>query len=113
MFIPQMHPAPTVAAVGCWVDLFEGTNYRGKMRRLFGPSAYMRLRNSAHNWGIPIRSVVTGPGAFVYFYVYGSADSGVWVVPGSRIADLDVLRGAAAADSLKLIDRDPDPGSER
>jgi hypothetical protein len=109
MSIPQLPSVATVVAVGCWVDLFEGTEFKGKMRRLFGPSAYMRLRNSARNWGIPIRSVVAGPGAFVHFYVHGRADSGVWLEPGSRIADLDALAGANAADSLRLVDREPGP----
>jgi hypothetical protein len=111
MSIQQVPSVASVAAVGCWVDLFEQANFRGKMRRLFGPSAYLRLRSSPGNWGIPIRSVIAGPGAFVQFYTHGHAEPGLWLEPGSRVDDLHAVAGTDAADSLKLIDHGPDPAS--
>jgi hypothetical protein len=92
---------------GCWVDLYEQQNFRGKKLRLFGPANYVNLWVAPEDWGDEAGSLVAGPAAYVQCFTELDFNASVvWFVPGQRVAD---ARGAAAIelDSIRLFDRPP------
>jgi hypothetical protein len=44
---------------GCWVDLFEGRGFSGKVRRLHGPGEF----HGPQHGGVTPRSLIVGPAA--------------------------------------------------
>jgi hypothetical protein len=96
---------------GCWIDIFELSHYRGRRRRLFGPSRFHAVRCRLPAWGISIDSVILGPDAFVR--LFASSDphrSVVWLMPRQSVGDV-VERGITdLVDSLDITHAPPAPG---
>jgi hypothetical protein len=98
-------------AVDCWVEVFELSHYRGRRRRLFGPSRFASLRSRTAGWGISIDSIVVGPEAHVRFY--NNADPNatfLWLLPRQAFGDLVNLRIDDSVDSLEIFKSPPVPG---
>lgn len=97
------------------MDLYELTHYRGKRRRLFGPTAYRSVRSRSVDWGISIDSLVIGPGCHVWLFRAGSQDGeGAWLLPGDKVEDAAHLIDDSV-DSMWILEAPPkqsDPGYE-
>src|SRR6187397_3095795 len=73
---------------GCWVDLYEQRNFRGRKLRLFGPGEYVNLWVAPDDWGDEAASLVAGPAAYVQCFAELNINESVaWFVPGQRLAD--------------------------
>jgi hypothetical protein len=93
---------------GCWVDLYERTNFRGRKIRLFGPGDYVNLWIASEDWGEEAASLVAGPAAFVQcFAELNFEDSVVWFIPGQQVADAGRLPLEWELDSIRVFDRPP------
>jgi hypothetical protein len=94
---------------GCWADLFELSRFRGPRRRLYGPGQWHGFRSPRTDWGWQVDSLIVGPDAHVQVYRADDPSRVVhWFLPGETVADL-VGIVADEADSLRLLDRAPDP----
>jgi hypothetical protein len=95
---------------GCWIDIFELSHYRGRRRRLFGPSAFHSLRCRLPAWGISMDSAIIGPAAYVR--LFSSTDphrTALWLMPRQLIGDM-VERIPDAVDSIHILPDPPKPG---
>jgi hypothetical protein len=96
----------TEMVAGCWIDVYELTQFGGRRRRLFGPANHQSLRSSDDRWGIPINSIVAGPNAHVRIYASGDS-KGVWhLSPGQSLDDLTSFGVDSTIDSLTISDHD-------
>jgi hypothetical protein len=94
-----------------WVDLFELSHYRGRRRRLFGPSRFASIRSRNAEWGISIDSIVVGPEAYVR--LFNDAESNVtvqWLLPRQAFGDIVSLRIDDSVNSLDILTAAPAPG---
>ena len=93
---------------GCWVDLYEMPDFRGKRLRLFGPADYVNLFVADDDWAHEAASAVAGPAAYVQcFEELNFLGTVTWLVPGQRVAAVGALAGDAEFDSIRLFDRPP------
>jgi len=93
---------------GCWVDLYEQRNFRGRKLRLFGPADYVNLWIAPEDWGDEAASLVAGPAAYVQcFAELNFNESVAWFVPGQRLADAAGLPFEFELDSIRIFDRPP------
>jgi hypothetical protein len=93
---------------GCWVDLYERPQFKGRSLRLFGPGHYVNLYVAPAPWGQEAASLVAGPSAYVQcFEELNLKDSVTWFVPNQRVADVAELPADSVYDSLRLFDRPP------
>lgn len=99
--------AQPIISFGCWIDLYERPDFQGKLRRVFGPSTYFKLRKSARNWGIEVQSLMVGPGACVRCYGSAEGESAIWLRAGTQVTSLEALEGGSTVESLQLLDREP------
>lgn len=54
---------------GCWVDLYEYSNYVGKVARIEGPASLASMKKiDGKNWDSRVDSLVVGPNAKVMLY---------------------------------------------
>lgn len=96
---------------GCWVDVFELSRFRGRRRRLFGPSDFRSLRNQAGLWGVGIDSIIVGPAAYLRLYRSNEPTSAaLWMTPKQLAEDLIALQIDDEVDSLSLHKHPPQPG---
>jgi hypothetical protein len=96
---------------GCWIDAFELSHYRGRRRRLFGPSAYPSIRSRNAVWGISIDSLIVGPQAYVRLYNQDDPKTTLlWLIPWQSIGDVVDLRIDDSTDSLEILQQSPKPG---
>jgi hypothetical protein len=94
---------------GCWADLFELSRFRGPRRRLYGPGQWSAFRSPRPDWGWQVDSLIVGPDAHAQVYRADQFETTVqWFLPGEKIEDLLQIVGDEA-DSLRLLDRAPDP----
>ena len=93
---------------GCWVDLYERRDFRGRTLRLHGPGDYTNLWVASEQWGDEAASLVAGPAAYVQCFaeLYFN-ESVVWLAPGQRVADVGALPPEFELDSIRLFDRPP------
>jgi hypothetical protein len=95
---------------GCWIDLFESPRFRGRFRRLPGPSIYANIRGagSAASFGVRITSLIVGPAAWLQLYQLRNPErSSVWLMAGESVNDLAELVSADQIDSMRVFDRPP------
>jgi hypothetical protein len=95
---------------GCWVDLYERPQFKGRSLRLFGPCNFVNLYVAPEPWGHEARSLVAGPAAYVQCFEElnpDDNDSVAWFAPGQRVADVAQLPADSVYDSLRLFDRPP------
>ena len=89
----------------CWVDVFEATNFMGRMRRLFGPQKMPR---------ITAKSVIVGPEATILLSVRVRGKDRVVELAARRvIPDLaSSVKGATIRDA-SLVWRATPPKNQR
>jgi hypothetical protein len=96
---------------GCWVDSFELSHFRGRRRRLFGPSDYPALRSRSTAWGISIDSLIVGPSAYVRLYRQeAKEDTALWLLPRQLVDDVITVKIDERIDSLQIRDTAPVQG---
>jgi hypothetical protein len=100
-----------MSKTGCWVDVFELPLFRGRRRRLYGPTEFVSLRSRTSQWGISISSVIVGPEAHVRLFRSSEAQSAaLWMQPGHAYQDLSNWGIGEDVDSLSILDDAPQPG---
>lgn len=74
----------------CWIDIFEGDQFMGKMRRIFGPAELKKPK---------ARSVIVGPKAHVLLEVRRGAKPTVLRLDANRLIPslAATVRGARIA----------------
>ena len=92
---------------GCWVDLFEAPNFRGRRIRLYGPADYIGLPVSPEEGPKEPRSLSVGPAAYVLCFQEFNPTCAVWFTPRQRVADLEGARPEDILDSIRVFDRPP------
>jgi hypothetical protein len=95
---------PSAGRSGCWVDLFELSHFRGRRRRLFGPTDLRSIRSRFAAWGIGIDSLIVGPAAQVQMYAaQDAAAKATSFAPRAQIADLLPLGIGDDVDSVRIV----------
>src|SRR5262245_58264972 len=108
--VAESVPSSDGPAQGCWVDLFELTQFRGRRRRLYGPADYPRLRSGGTSWGIQIESLIIGPAAHVLLYDMDDFENSVtWFVPGKSVPDVIQFNVASGINSIRIVCDPPTP----
>lgn len=93
------------------MDAFEMTRFRGRRRRLFGPTLFKSVRSRAEGSGATIDSLIAGPAAYARLYQASEPDgTSVWLLPGESVADVVELRIGDDIDSIQLLDRPCEKG---
>ncbi len=95
---------------GCWVVIYEDTNYNDKSLKLDGPVQFSSLQGlpnaNGENWGDSIGSVKTGPKCwFVGYADENFEDTKILIGPNSEIPDLADMEDEI--DAIKLFDQAP------
>lgn len=88
---------------GCWIDLFEGTDFSGTMRRIPGPRA-VRVILPGNDGDPPFRSLIVGPTAHLLFFDIARPHEPVLRVPAKLVVP-DVRALAQGRISLLRIER--------
>jgi hypothetical protein len=87
------------------------THYRGRRRRLFGPSRFASIRSRVAGWGVSIDSIVVGPDAFVRFYSQADPNTtALWLLPRQALGDIVKLHIDDSIDSLDIFKLPPVSG---
>ena len=93
---------------GCWVDLWDQTQCRGRQLRLTGPADYPYVRVAVDGWNGQVHSLIVGPNAYVQCYEdLNFHDSVFWLLPNQRVDDVADLGCGDDIDSMRLYDRPP------
>lgn len=93
---------------GCWLRLWDETDFRGHSARLYGPADYPYLRIASGGWAAEVRSLQAGPNVYVQcFEDLNFYDSVVWILPNQRVQDVHELPCGDEIDSIRLFDRPP------
>jgi len=101
---PDRVGQPSAGGRGCWVDLFELSHFRGRRRRVFGPTELRSIRSRFAAWGIGIDSLIVGPSAQVQMYAaQDAAAKATSFAPRAQIADLLALGIGDDVDSLRIL----------
>ena len=94
---------------GCWIEIYEDTNYNDKKLRLNGPAEFPNLKGlpgADGDWGDSIGSVKTGPRCWVVAWADENySDTHMSIGPNSEIPDLADLEDEI--DSMKIYDHAP------
>jgi hypothetical protein len=92
-----------IAKEGCWLEIFEKSQYEGKHTRLEGPLALENLTDVAgENWDKRIDSLKTGPNVKVT--LYSNADF--------KLTPADILEHPSLMKSMGLTEKDVREDSE-
>jgi len=93
---------------GCWIEVWDKTDFTGHGLRLCGPCDYPYLRIGEDTWSPQVRSILVGPNAYVQFYEdLNFHDSVFWLLPNQRVEDVALLSCNDDIDSMRLFDRPP------
>lgn len=95
---------------GCWIQIFEDTNYNDNSLILNGPAEFANMRAlpgaGGYDWGDQIGSVMTGASCWVWAFADENyQDTSIWIGPNSQIPDLGDMEDEI--DSMKLFDHPP------
>lgn len=90
--------------VGCWVDVFDGPVFSGKLRRLRGPAQFRGLEGRAISPG----SLIVGPEAVL---VVQRTPKPVSLHPKQVIPEVAKTRLAGAIEDFKIVTADSKTGS--
>lgn len=97
-----------MATEGCWIDVFEDSDFRGKSTRIEGPGRWNSMRFPSGDFGDMIHSVIVGPRAWPKAYEDENfTDDVLTLWPNQRIADLGEFKFEDEIDSLELFDHQP------
>jgi hypothetical protein len=106
----SINAGPASHVPGCFVDLCELPRQHGKLRRLYGPAEYIALRGRGATWGVRVESVAVGPTTYALWYDQRDPERiCLWLRPGEVIDDWAKAGLSATMDSLRLLDRPPNP----
>jgi hypothetical protein len=100
---------------GCWIDLFDAPRYSGKLRRIWGPAIYLKLRSADSEIADPqttVRfvSLIVGPTAYVHLFAQRRPErGGSWLLPRQKLADLMAIKSDLELDSIRILNRPPFP----
>jgi hypothetical protein len=101
---PDRVGQPSAGGRGCWVDLFELSHFRGRRRRVFGPTELRSIRSRFAAWGIGIDSLIVGPSAQVQMYSAQDIDPPAKVfMPNQVVEDLVALGVGDEWDSIRVL----------
>jgi len=110
MSFAQVNVEQPTTTEGCWVVIYEDTNYNDKQLKLEGPAQYANMRglpnSNGEDWGDSMGSVRTGPRCWVVGYAdenYG--DTSIIIGPNSELTDLGDMEDEI--DSIKILDHAP------
>ena len=93
---------------GCWLDLFDGKNFKRKTHRLHGPAEFPLLRIRDAKSADSPRSLKVGPNAYVQCYEdQNFHDTVFWLLPSQLVEDVARLSCGEAINSLRIYDRPP------
>lgn len=91
---------------GCYVTIYENSNYEGKSLRLDGPAEFANLKNlpgDNQDWGDKIGSLIVGPHATVKAWEDENfGDTEINFTPGQNVSDLGELGMGDDIDSIKI-----------
>lgn len=95
---------------GCWVKIYEDTNFNDNSLTLHGPAQYNDMRNlpgaEGLDWGDQIGSLRTGPNCWIIVYAdEGFQDTSQTIGPDTEIPDLAGMEDEI--DSIKILDHAP------
>ncbi len=99
-----------MATDGCWVKIYEDTNFNDNSLTLHGPAEYNNMRDlpgaNGYDWGDQIGSLQTGPKCWIIIYAdEGYQDTSQTIGPNSEIRDLGDMEDEI--DSVKILDHAP------
>src|SRR5690242_11884849 len=99
-----------MATEGCWVQVWEDTNFNDNTLILHGPAAYNNMRDlpssDGKDWGDQIGSLRTGPRTWVIAYADENfEDTSIVIGPDSQLNDLGDMEDEI--DSIKILDHAP------
>jgi hypothetical protein len=93
---------------GCWIDLFDATSFKGKLRRIFGPAVYLNLRTTDPQTSVRFASLIVGPTAYVQLFAQRRPERGsTWLMPRQKLADLAAIKSDLELDSIRVLNRPP------
>ena len=76
------------APIDCWVDLFNGADFKGRQERIYGPVELANLKSvRGFDWNDVIESIAAGPGAEVT--LYRREDFSVPETPPNHVPELE------------------------
>lgn len=92
---------------GCYVDLYEGKSFGGKVTQVMGPATFSSLKAlSGAEWDNKIGSVKTGPLCWLVIYKDADFKDASKVIPPAtllgNLGDMD-----DETESIKLLDHAP------
>jgi hypothetical protein len=95
---------------GCWVQIWEDTNYGDNTLIIHGPAEYGNMRGlpDAHgyDWGDQAGSLRTGPQTWVIAFADENfQDTSITVGPDTEIPDLGDMEDEI--DSIRILDHTP------
>lgn len=95
---------------GCYIQIYEDTNFNDNSLILHGPAEYANMRDltgaNGYDWGDQIGSVRTGPRCWVIAYADEDfQDTSIIIGPDSQLADLGDMEDEI--DSIRILDHAP------
>ena len=99
-----------MATEGCWVQIYEDTNFNDNSLFLHGPAEHANMRDlpdsNGKNWGDQVGSLRTGPKCWIIAYADENfEDTSVVIGPDSSVPDLGDMEDEI--DSIKILDHAP------
>src|SRR4051812_17221272 len=99
-----------MATEGCWIEIFEDTNFNDNSLKVHGPAEFANMRDlpgaGGYDWGDQIGSVRTGPRCWVVAYADENfQDTSIVIGPDSNLNDLGDMEDEI--DSMKILDHAP------
>jgi hypothetical protein len=95
---------------GCYIQIYEDTNFNDNSLILHGPAEYANMRDlpgaNNYDWGDQIGSVRTGPRCWVIAYADENfQDTSIIIGPDSQLVDLGDMEDEI--DSIRILDHAP------
>lgn len=99
-----------MATEGCWIQIYEDTNFNDNSLIVHGPAELRNMRAlpgaGGKDWGDQIGSVQTGPRCWVIAYADENfEDTSIIIGPNSQLRDLGDMEDEI--DSMKILDHQP------
>ena len=99
-----------MATEGCYVQIWEDTNYNDNSLIIHGPAEFSNMRDlpgaGGSDWGDQAGSLRTGPHCWLIAYADENfQDTSTLIGPDSQIPDLGDMEDEI--DSIKLFDHAP------
>ncbi|MBE2281948.1 MAG: hypothetical protein IAE77_00650, partial [Prosthecobacter sp.] len=104
---PGTSTYPAYYNPGCYVDLYEGDGFGGRVTQVMGPSSFSSLKSlNGGEWDNRISSIKTGPLCWLVIYKDESfGDASRVIPPATMIGDLGGMEDEI--ESIRVMDRAP------